>query len=353
MSEFDNLIKAFDRARQKSEIRSIFTARLGRGDGTLVTDRPGYVWARIFLPSGVSTQIIKAHEVTIAYGAIVDVKRDTDGFFAAFRANTTAGGQEYWGNLGSGNVPRHGSSHGLYGPDPIFIESPQLEPLAITPTIPSGQSVQVHRGMYFDADSVLQAFPGEVVDLSTDIAALSAGHQQLIVIGLDVSDGTMSTAAGLSSSDMTNVANVPFTTAEALAITVGSTVQRLGAVRIYSGQTAIQRIDLPKKLDLRLWGGRTLVAADIPNLPASKITSGQLAAEQGGLGADASAFSGILKMASGTASVATPDTDYMRWVSPPSSASDTGTPGQVAYESGFFYVCVDVDEWERVALSTW
>lgn len=37
----------------------------------------------------------------------------------------------------------------------------------------------------------------------------------------------------------------------------------------------------------------------------------------------------------------------------PGSASSTGTPGQLACESGWLYVCVGVDEWERVALATW
>lgn len=45
--------------------------------------------------------------------------------------------------------------------------------------------------------------------------------------------------------------------------------------------------------------------------------------------------------------------DKMAWVDVPASASATGTPGQVAYESGFFYICVDDDEWQRVAIATW
>lgn len=57
--------------------------------------------------------------------------------------------------------------------------------------------------------------------------------------------------------------------------------------------------------------GRLLVAADIPNLDAAKITSGTLSAARGGLGADASAFSGIIKMnGAGVASVASAGTDY-------------------------------------------
>lgn len=37
----------------------------------------------------------------------------------------------------------------------------------------------------------------------------------------------------------------------------------------------------------------------------------------------------------------------------PASAGATGTKGQIAVESGFFYVCVATDTWERVAIATW
>jgi hypothetical protein len=37
----------------------------------------------------------------------------------------------------------------------------------------------------------------------------------------------------------------------------------------------------------------------------------------------------------------------------PASASDTGSPGQTAYDADYFYVCVATDTWKRVALSTW
>jgi hypothetical protein len=37
----------------------------------------------------------------------------------------------------------------------------------------------------------------------------------------------------------------------------------------------------------------------------------------------------------------------------PGSASDTGIAGQVAWDTGYFYVCVDTDTWKRTPLSTW
>lgn len=40
-------------------------------------------------------------------------------------------------------------------------------------------------------------------------------------------------------------------------------------------------------------------------------------------------------------------------VSAPASAGATGTVGQVAMDSDYFYACVATDTWKRVALSTW
>jgi len=43
----------------------------------------------------------------------------------------------------------------------------------------------------------------------------------------------------------------------------------------------------------------------------------------------------------------------LQWAGVPASAAATGTAGQVAYESGWFYVCVATDTWQRVAIATW
>ncbi len=37
----------------------------------------------------------------------------------------------------------------------------------------------------------------------------------------------------------------------------------------------------------------------------------------------------------------------------PSSASDTGTTGTIAYDSSYLYICTATDTWRRVAHSTW
>lgn len=36
----------------------------------------------------------------------------------------------------------------------------------------------------------------------------------------------------------------------------------------------------------------------------------------------------------------------------PANSSSTGTPGQIAWATGFLYICIAVNTWRRVALST-
>lgn len=43
----------------------------------------------------------------------------------------------------------------------------------------------------------------------------------------------------------------------------------------------------------------------------------------------------------------------LAWVAVPASAAAAGTAGQIAYASGFLYVCVAANTWQRTALSTW
>ena len=47
------------------------------------------------------------------------------------------------------------------------------------------------------------------------------------------------------------------------------------------------------------------------------------------------------------------DTIRVRSSKTPSSASDTGTQGQWAWDSNYIYVCTATDTWKRAALSTW
>ena len=43
----------------------------------------------------------------------------------------------------------------------------------------------------------------------------------------------------------------------------------------------------------------------------------------------------------------------LQWTTVPANASATGTAGQIAYASGFLYICVATNTWQRVAIATW
>lgn len=47
------------------------------------------------------------------------------------------------------------------------------------------------------------------------------------------------------------------------------------------------------------------------------------------------------------------NTDKIQWSAVPATAGAAGTAGQVAYESGYLYVCVATNTWLRVAIVTW
>jgi hypothetical protein len=41
------------------------------------------------------------------------------------------------------------------------------------------------------------------------------------------------------------------------------------------------------------------------------------------------------------------------WVTPPATATASGTAGQIAYDSSYVYICVSNSTWVRAALETW
>jgi hypothetical protein len=60
---------------------------------------------------------------------------------------------------------------------------------------------------------------------------------------------------------------------------------------------------------------------------------------------------------SGTNIEITQNTDTItiafQFASVPASATAAGTAGQVAYDANYFYFCIAVNTWRRIALATW
>lgn len=44
---------------------------------------------------------------------------------------------------------------------------------------------------------------------------------------------------------------------------------------------------------------------------------------------------------------------YPKWVSAPASAGSTGVAGQMAYDSGYLYICYGTNTWFRIAPDAW
>jgi hypothetical protein len=47
------------------------------------------------------------------------------------------------------------------------------------------------------------------------------------------------------------------------------------------------------------------------------------------------------------------DTILIRTTKTPAASNSTGTKGQIAWDTGYIYICTATDTWERVAIATW
>jgi len=74
------------------------------------------------------------------------------------------------------------------------------------------------------------------------------------------------------------------------------------------------------------------------NLTANVTTTGVLSAAN-------TTVNGVLTNTGDTIRISTTKT--------PSSASDTGNTGQIAWDADYIYVCTATNTWKRVAISTW
>lgn len=64
---------------------------------------------------------------------------------------------------------------------------------------------------------------------------------------------------------------------------------------------------------------------------------------------------GVVRISDGSTGTGDLIVNNLRLESPtvPSSASDTGTAGDIAWDSAYIYICTATDTWKRVAISTW
>ena len=115
-----------------------------------------------------------------------------------------------------------------------------------------------------------------------------------------------------------------------------------GTTTVYNEIPAERAIYADGTLLLTLPGGLT-VPGDI-NANGQLIVAGTLQVGAGIVINGGGAINGGLTIATGALVITTGGA--------PASAGATGVPGQIAWDSGFIYVCVATNTWKRVAIAT-
>lgn len=118
----------------------------------------------------------------------------------------------------------------------------------------------------------------------------------------------------------------------------------------------ITRAELFKALDYMSFDAQNPAIdfsdSDTSNTGSVVLDNTQMRYEVDGAGAVADSRHAFL--VDGSERFAVEDTGViLKAVTAPSSASDTGTTGQVVWDSNYIYVCVAANTWKRVAIATW
>lgn len=230
---------------------------------------------------------------------------------------------------------------------------------------------------YWDVNGDEQWFPGGAIDLESYVPATSNMHC-FVKISLDRNTGLLEATAGADKSTL-----LPLLEEDLASIDISSSYKPLCGVKLHNGMTAID--DMKYLMDWRFWiadfatggasgvsgvggatelselsdvlsasqtanfilaagdgatggeyRGRALVSNDIPSLAASKISSGTLLHERGGLEADVSAYDGLIRITGGS-------TSNIKWTittADPTTGDDSGD----GYSIGSRWINTNTDE---------
>ncbi|MBZ0310181.1 MAG: hypothetical protein K8I82_29240 [Anaerolineae bacterium] len=252
----ERLFALLDRFFLTAKKRNHYPARLGLGDANKTlyateggAQRVGYVWARVNLPGGTAPRQVLCRKAAVAYGQPVWVTVGLNGDLEVVEEDVSEA-LAYWGEFGTGNSPQHAPTHGYYGADPLTLDSRQVKPLLTRPANAPGLSVWVEALFYMNGGS--QAYwPGGALDLSAYVPTV-AGHQRIVITALHTLTNTLTAFAGNTAFyNYSTFKYVPFTGSDVAAVSVTGQVLLSGAVRLYAGQTRIDKWDC--FLDARNW----------------------------------------------------------------------------------------------------
>lgn len=236
----------FDDLPRTVRKRKNLTAIIGNGQGVVnVANRPGYVYARLQTSAGTETVIhLYAPNVRHMNNNPVEIQKNQHGFYETVGVDSQ-GGPAFWSGFSTGGGGPHAESHGLYGDDPLWVDTRQLTLFLVHPTNPPSLSVDMEPGIFRNMAGAWVDFIGGTVDL-TSFMPTNLNEQRLIIVGLDkTSEATTAIAGTATVFNNYQPETVPFSLSDIVTLlnTADPEFDPKMAVRLMYGQTLIQQWD--------------------------------------------------------------------------------------------------------------
>ena len=256
-----------------------FPATLGSATGVLAAPSglAGYVAAQVMVPSGLTEMEVRCVDPSIPRRAGLKVRvRKEYGVWTAYRVDPEYVTDFYGGNPSGATA----GELGYFGANAMVLDTRQVSTLRVYPTDPPSLSVTVGEYLVRYGDTWL-AYAGGTLDLTAKVP--SAGlMQKIVIVGMDGSAGTVTTVDGADTYRITAGSDAqPFTVTDIALMLNSATIPRDflpgTAVRLYQGQTTVQKWDI--FLDVKALAGQPrhlpVSTADVSNPP----TEAELLAE--------------------------------------------------------------------------
>lgn len=248
------LRKALTRAGWRQDEENTFKAYLGKGDAAntvIPVDangnvRHGYIWARIAFPKGLQARVVINRKVSPINGYPVFVKRITNSRWEV-EGSIPDEANAFMEGKGLADVPPHTTTHGAWGSDPLYIFSQQLNPLGLQ--FGSGLTVTIDP-LFYRVGSSKKYYAGGTFDVSSYLPAVGGG-QRVLLISLDtITNDLVAYTSGIGSFSSPPPA-MPYTGADVVGLHNDSGILDAHAIRLYNGQTVVDRTDYIQ--DARSW----------------------------------------------------------------------------------------------------
>lgn len=245
--ERDAIRDEWNQLHYKLEQRAHLPAKLGDGAGNIfVTDQngnqiQGYVWARIQIGGNPTIRKVRNFKTGNAYGADVFVRLDPTGEYTVVGSDP-ASATQYYNGFAINDTGSHGVNHGLYAPDPVFLDSQQIIPLATRLTQTPSLFVRLEAGWYY-INGEKAFWGGGNVDLSLYVPD-NSGEQRIVIVALNAATNIPIVYPSTVITSGTTPPQNPFTWSDVLAISTGDLIIESSAVRLYHGMTAFGLADI-------------------------------------------------------------------------------------------------------------